>query len=40
MLKTALLALRLVEGHHGYQIAEVVALVIKSFGIENKVGAF
>jgi hypothetical protein len=39
-LKTALLALRPVEGHHGHEVAEVVAPVIKSFGIENNVGAF
>jgi hypothetical protein len=39
-LKTALLALRSVEGHHGYQAAEVIVPVIKSFGIENNVGAF
>jgi hypothetical protein len=39
-LKTALLALRPVEGYHGYQAAEVIAPVIKSFGIENNVGAF
>jgi hypothetical protein len=39
-LKTALLALRPVEGHYGYEVAEVVAPVIKSFGIENNVGAF
>jgi hypothetical protein len=39
-LKTTLLALRPVEGHHGYQAAEVIAPVIKSFRIENNVGAF
>jgi hypothetical protein len=39
-LKTALLALRPVEEHHGYQAVEVIAPVIKSFRIKNNVGAF
>jgi hypothetical protein len=39
-LKTCLLALRPLEGHYGREIADVLLPVIKSLGIENKVGAF
>jgi hypothetical protein len=39
-LKTCLLALRPVEGHSGRDIADVLLPVIKSLGIENKIGAF
>lgn len=39
-LKTALLGLRPLEGHHGHEIAAVVSQVIKTFDIEHKLGAF
>jgi hypothetical protein len=38
--KTALLALRPLEGHYGHQIADEVLPVIKSFRIEGQLGAF
>jgi hypothetical protein len=40
MLKTALLGLPPLEGHHGHEIADAVLPVIKTFAIENKLGAF
>jgi hypothetical protein len=39
-LKTVLLALRPVEGHHGHEIADTVLPVIKLFEIEGNLGAF
>jgi hypothetical protein len=39
-LKTCLLALRPLEGHHGRDITSVLLPVIKSLEIEHKVGAF
>ena len=39
-LKTCLLALRPLEGHHGRDIASLLLPVIKSLKIEHKVGAF
>jgi hypothetical protein len=39
-LKTALLALRPVEGHYGHEIADTVLPVIKLFEIEGNLGAF
>jgi hypothetical protein len=39
-LKTALLGLRPLEGHHGHKIAAVVSQVIKTFDIEHKLGTF
>jgi hypothetical protein len=39
-LKTALLALRPVEGHYGHEVAKTVLPVIKLFEIESNLGAF
>jgi hypothetical protein len=39
-LKTALLALRPLDGHHGQEIADTVLPVIKLFEIEGRLGAF
>lgn len=39
-LKTGLLALRPLESHHGSDIAAVLLPVIKTFNIEDKLGAF
>jgi hypothetical protein len=39
-LKTVLLALRPVEGHHGHEIADTVLPVIKLFEIEGNLSAF
>jgi hypothetical protein len=39
-LKTALLALRLLDSHYGHEIADTVLPVIRTFEIENKLGAF
>jgi hypothetical protein len=39
-LKTALLALRSLNGNHGHEIAATVLPVIRTFEIENNLGAF
>jgi hypothetical protein len=35
-LKTGLLALKVLEGHYGFEIADVLQGVITSYGIEDK----
>jgi hypothetical protein len=39
-IKTALLGLRPVEGHHGHEIADTLLQVITTFSIKSKLGAF
>jgi hypothetical protein len=39
-LRTGLLALKLIEGHYGVDIAEVLEEVVTVYGIRNKIGAF
>lgn len=39
-LRTGLLALKVLEGHHGIDMAEVLQEVIASYNIEDRIGAF
>ena len=39
-LKTGLLALKIVEGHYGVDMAAVIEEIVTTYGIRDKVGAF
>jgi hypothetical protein len=39
-LKTGQLALKIVKGHHGVDMAAVIKEVVTTYGIRDKVGAF
>jgi hypothetical protein len=39
-LRTGLLAIKVLEGHHGFEMAEVLNEVINNYSLENKISAF
>ena len=39
-MKTSLLALKIIKGHYGIDIAAVIEEVVTTYGIQDKVGAF
>jgi hypothetical protein len=39
-LKTGLLALKFIEGHHGFEMADVLEEVIATYSIRDKISAF
>jgi hypothetical protein len=39
-LRTGLLALKVLQGHHGHEIADVLQEVIRNYSLENKVSTF